>query len=355
MQPEHSQADRDLAALIEVMRQNVTAAPEIYRPGKFWDTLITTNLQMLRSEGIENFKRTVSNNYYNWLVTSVRDPQIKHALLGWLRNPSLAPLLSHLEEPVAGLRTTDKEQSYSLSRTASWRYKFFVGSIWETARRGDTLGLTSHLAEPDVGNPIRIRYRGKLISQDLANSIIEFTFATRSGVISEGCRVAELGAGYGRLAYVFAESCALTYCIFDIPPALAVAQWYLTAVLGKARIVPYSPGTNFGVVESNLSPGTVAFFTPDQMEMFPDGWFDLSQTISTLPEMPAHQSAHYLGLLAAKSRRAVFLKQWRRWRNVADDFELREESYRFPTPWHLAARRVDPIQPAFFNQLWLRL
>ena len=96
MQPEHSQADRDLAALIEVMRQNVTAAPEIYRPGKFWDALITTNLQMLRSEGIENFKRTVSNNYYNWLVTSVRDPQIKHALLGWLRNPSLAPLLSHL-------------------------------------------------------------------------------------------------------------------------------------------------------------------------------------------------------------------------------------------------------------------
>ena len=354
MQSDHNQADDDVAALIELMRRHVTVAPEIYRPGKFWDELIASNLEMLRTDGIANFKRTISNNYYNWLVTSVRDPQIKHAFLSWLRSPSLAPLLNHLEEPVTGLRTLDQEHSYALSRSASWRYKFFVGSIWETARQGDTLGLTSRLAEPEIGNPIRIRHRGRLISQDLANSVIEFTFAAHSGAICDGCHVAELGAGYGRLAYVVSESYALTYCIFDIPPALAVAQWYLTTVLGKARIMPYSPDTDFRSFESKLLPGTVAFFTPDQILMFPDGWFDLCQTISTLPEMPSHQSSHYLELLAAKSRYTIFLKQWRRWHNVADDVELREEDYGFSAPWALAARRIDPIQPAFFNQLWLR-
>jgi putative sugar O-methyltransferase len=347
------QADGYVMALIESMRREVANAPEIYRPGQFWDGLIAANLEMLETEGVGNFKRTVSNNYYNWLVTSLRDPQIRHALVGWLKRPSLGPLTSRMEDPATGLRTTGGEGTLALQRTAAWRYKFFVGAIWEAARRDDPRGLTKRLAEPEIGNPLRIRHRGRLISQDLANSIIELTFVARSGVVCDGCRVAELGAGYGRLAYVFANTCALTYCIFDIPPALAIAQWYLTAVLGSDRVVPYAPGDDFSAVASQLRPGVVAFFTPDQMEMFPDGWFDCTQTISTLPEMSARQSAHYLDLLASKSGHAVFLKQWRRWRNEADDVEFRERQDALPAPWRLAARRVDPIQPAFFNQLWL--
>ena len=286
--------DSDAAAMIEAMCHGVAEGPDIYRPGRFWDGLIAANLEMLKTEGIANFKRTVSNNYYNWLVTSPRDGQVQRALRGWLRRPTLAPLLNHLEEPAAGLRTTDREGSFTLSRAASWRYKCFVGAIWEAARRCDTQGLTERLSEPEVGNPIRIRQRGRLISQDLANSIIELMFVAESGVVRDGARVAELGAGYGRLAYAFAETAPLTYCIFDIPPALGVAQWYLTAVLGADRVVPYSRCDDFSVVEPQLTPGAVAFFTPDQIEMFPDGWFDCTQTISTLPEMPARQSAQYL-------------------------------------------------------------
>jgi putative sugar O-methyltransferase len=343
-----------IGAVIEEMRERVAAGPEIYRPGEFWDGLIAANLEMLEAEGIASFKRTVSNNYYNWLVTSPRDPQIQRALAGWLRRPTLAPLVNHLDERAAGLRTTDRDRSFTLSRAAGWRYKFFVGALWEKARREDTRGLTERLSEPEAGNPIRIRHRGRLISQDLANSIIELTFVARSGVVRDGSRIAELGAGYGRLAYVFAQACSLTYCVFDIPPALGVAQWYLTDVLGADRVVPYSPCDDFGLIESRLKPGVVAFFTPDQMEMFPDGWFDCTQTISTLPEMPARQSAHYLELLAAKSRHAVFLKQWRHWRNQADDVELDEQQCTLAPPWRLTTRRADPVQPAFFNQLWTR-
>jgi putative sugar O-methyltransferase len=349
-----SQADRDVAASIDLMRWGVANGAEIYRPGEFWDGLIAANLEMLRTEGIANFKRTVSNNYYNWLVTSLRDPQFRHVTLQWLRRPTLAPLLNRLDEPPTGLRTLDRDQSYALDSADSWRYKFFVGALWETARRDDTRGLTSRLSEPEIGNPIRVRHQGRLISQDLGNSILEFGFAARSGVIRDGCRLAELGAGYGRLAFVFAKAYELTYCIFDIPPALAVAQWYLTAALGFDRVVHYAPGHNFATVEARLKPGVVAFFTPDQMEMFPDGWFHCTQTISTLPEMPAHQSARYLELLAAKSGSAIFLKQWRQWRNPADGADLREQHYCLPAPWRLAARRTDPVQPLFFNQLWLR-
>ncbi|HEX4435949.1 MAG TPA: putative sugar O-methyltransferase [Solirubrobacteraceae bacterium] len=336
------------------MRQGVVAAPEIYRPGEFWDGLIATNLEMLRSEGIANFKRTVSNNYYNWLVVSLTDPQVQHALKRWLRRPTLGPVLNRLQAPATGLRTLDRADTYSLSGAAAWRYKFFVGEAWETARREDLIGLTDRISEPLVGNPIAVAHRGRSISQDLANSVIELMFASRSGAVGDGARVAELGAGYGRLAYVFAQAYQLTYCIFDIPPALAVSQWYLTNVLGPGRVLPYSATEDFERIEPALKPGVVAFFTPDQMEMFPDRWFDCTQTISTLPEMPARQSSHYLDLLAGMSKSALFLKQWMHWRNEMDDVDLQESHYRLPPPWHLAERRVDPIQPAFFNQLWMR-
>ncbi|MGA2321985.1 MAG: putative sugar O-methyltransferase [Solirubrobacteraceae bacterium] len=348
------QAPESVEALIESMRRGLADAPAIYKPGEYWDELVAANLEMLRTEGIENLKRTVSNNYYNWLVTALNDSQLHRAIRGWLERPTLAPLVNHLETPATGLRVLNKEGSFALSRSSSWRYKFFVGAIWEVARREDRSGLTERLCEPAVGNPIRVRHRGRLISQDLANSIIELTFVGRSGVVREGSRVAELGAGYGRLAYVYAEACPLTYCIFDIPPTLAVAQWYLTEVLGPERVVPYAPDGDFGAVEPRLKPGVVAFFTPDQMEMFPDGWFDCTQTISTLPEMPRPQAMHHLDLLSAKSGRAVFFKQWKELRNNADNSELAEPDYALPQPWHLAARRVDPVQPGFFNQLWLR-
>ena len=348
-------ADREVAAVIEAMRQAVADGPDIYRPGAFWDVLIARNLEMLEAEGIANFKRTVSNNYYNWLVISRRDPQVRRAAINWLRHPTLAPLINHLEpESATGLRTPAEARSFALSRLGRLCYRFFVGAMWDTARRDDRLRLTRRLSEPEAGNPIRIHHRGRLISQDLANSIIELTFAARSDAVGDGSRVAELGAGYGRLAYVFSQAFALTYCIFDVPPALAIAQWYLTSVLGPDRVVPYAPRSDFSELEPRLTRGVVALFTPDQMELFPDGWFDCTQTISTLPEMPARQSAHYMGLLSAKSARAVFLKQWRRWRNEADGVELSEDQYQLPKPWRLAARRVDPVQPAFFNQLWLR-
>lgn len=346
--------DFEVAALIDEMGAGLTNAPAIYRPGEFWTGLVAANLEMLKSEGIGNFKRTVSNNYYNWHFTWRRDPQIRRAMEGWVKRPTLAPLVNRLTGPASGLRTTVVDQPFALSRAAAWRYKFFVGAIWDGARRDDPSNLTSRLSEPTIGNPIAVRHRGRLISQDLANSIIEFNYAARSGVMRDGCRVGELGAGYGRLGYVFAQACEGTYCIFDIPPALAVAQWYLAKVLGQARIVPYSRLADFASREPQLGPGKVAFFTPDQLELFPNGWFDCTQTISTLPEMPANQATHYLELLAAKSRRALFLKQWRSWANPGDGSDLKEEHYVLEPPWQLAERREDPVQPAFFNQIWLR-
>ncbi len=135
---------------------------------------------------------------------------------------------------------------------------------------------------------------------------------------------------------------------------MAISEWYLTSTLGPERIVPYGGEPDIEALSRPVARGRVAFFRPDQLERFPDRWFDLCQSISTLPEMPRRQSDHYVSLLAAKSDRHLFLKQWRDWHNPADDAHYTEESYSVPAPWRLKARRVDPVQTQFFNRLWER-
>jgi putative sugar O-methyltransferase len=351
-QPEHRPEDVEVAAWIEEMRRHVAEGPAVYRPGAFWTDLLERNLAMLRADGIRRFKRTVSNNYYNWLVTSWLDPQLRNAVLGWLRHPSRDPLQARME-PAHAVRTMARDDAFDLSPVAARRYRLFVAATWERARREDRLGLSDRMEEPEIGTPVRLWSRGRLVSQDLANGIIECNYAARSGLVRDGARIAELGAGYGRLAHVHLAAADVVYCIFDIPPALAVSQWYLRELLGAHRVVPFDARRGAADIDA-LRPGQVAFFTPDQLELFPDGWFHLTQTISTLPEMPERQAAHFLALLAAKSSGEVFLKQWRRWRNEADGAELAEDWYALPPPWELVARRIDPVQPLFFNQRWRR-
>jgi putative sugar O-methyltransferase len=347
--------DDEVAAWIEAMRDHLAAAPEIYRPGAFWSELLERNLEMLRTDGVRNFKRTLGNNYYNWLVISLPDPQMRAAIRRWLQRPSLAPLRARIE-PARELRIAgqDGTTNLELSSKSARRYRFFVASTWEYARANDPLGLAERLEEPEVGNPLRLWTRGRVVSQDLANSIVECNYVARSGLVRDGAKVAELGAGYGRLAHAFSAVARLAYCIFDIPPALAVSQWYLGELLGRDRIVPFRPEVTPDDVAA-LRPGTVAFFTPDQLDAFPDGWFDLTQTISTLPEMPERQAEHYLRLLADKSSGELFIKQWKRWRNEADDVEFSEDRYALPAPWQRVARRTDPVQTQFFNQRWRRV
>lgn len=354
--PFDSRLSPDFFAILELtatIDDALERAPAIYRPGVFWRDLSKKNLAMIGASGIENFKRSVANNYFNWLVTSRHDPQHRNSLRFWLRHPSTAPLLNRIGK-ANGLSSPDRLEAFGLSLGDRLRYKFFVGCAWEMARDACRRTISETIAEPHLGNPIQIRQRGRLISQDLANSIIEWSFIEGADLEARP-RLAELGAGYGRLAYVAATARPdSVYCIFDIAPALPIAQWYLMQVLRQTNIRSYSPISTWAEIEKDLTPGSVAFFTPDQLELFPDEWFTITQSISTLPEMPAAQASHYLNLLAKKSGHALFLKQWRHWVNPPDQTELGEDAYVLPPPWNLAKRRVDPLQPEFFNRLWFR-
>lgn len=343
-------ADPTLAAMLE----EVAAAAPLYRPSRFWENLNAINLSMLSDHGLSNFKRTVAQNYFNWLVIRRNDSQFRRVFDAWLRKPSLQPLFNTLETPellktIIGLEKEVKSKQLLI-------YKLFVGMLWETTLRGDRSGLAASLEEPSLGNPIVLRRRGRCISQDLANSIREFNtlLEAEASLLGRPKRMAELGAGYGRLGHVLLSDPGTRYFIFDIPPALYVSQWYLSQLFPEERIFRFRHLDNFQAHADEISDCRIGFFTPNQLELFPAEFFDVFLTISTLPEMNEAQNRNYVAQMQRVTARLVYLKQWTTWENPDDKRAFTKQDVALDAPFHCILDRVDAVQDQFSEQVWRR-
>ena len=343
------------AARLREMAGELLRADRIYQPSKFWLNLNEVNIAQLKREGFSNFKRTLNQNYFNWGPASLGDNQIRNLLKKWLESPDVAPLLATLEGDHRLLNMFNKNMLDSGEKAKA--YVFFVGLLWWLASKDDPERLTSRLQEPLIGNPLRIRLRGKLISQDLANSIREYSVIQYFGArerLSHGV-VGELGAGYGRLAYVFLLASSCRYFIFDVPPALYVSQRYLAAALPQKKVFPFRSFATFSEIEAELKSADIAFFTPNQLALFPPTYFDVFISISALHEMRRDQIGNFLGIMGAATRDRIYLKNWSRWYNDADGVSIDEHTFRLPSPWNLILDRIDAVQDLFTERLYVKL
>ena len=342
--------DNDFHRVCDSMIQEIEKDSR-FLASKFWTDIGSKNMAMLESRGLDNFKRTVSQNYFNWVVGR-RAPMVRQAFRNWRKRPTLNPWRSSIEDDVTLSFTTD-DKPVTLTKKQKKEYRLFVTYLWDLMARIDKRNLRLHLSEPDLGNPIRIRLGEKLISQDLANSIIEANIvADLLDSPSSQCRVAEIGAGSGRLAHVFTEKLQGQYVIFDIPPALYVSQWYLSRLFPNKKIFQFRPFDDFSAIEAELSSADIAFFTANQITKFPDKYFNVMLSISTLPEMSREQVALYIDLFQKKCSEYIYLKQWKSWKNPLDETNIGPDDYIDSAEWKVILDRTDPIVPEFFNRVW---
>jgi putative sugar O-methyltransferase len=341
----------EVGAWLDSMRQELAQADGVFRASGFWEELNRINESMLLSEGLSNFKRTVSQNYFNWLIADRSHPfhsyVRRYARGEQLFDVSVLPEMNHL-------RLVNKEGALAVTADQIDAYREYVCHVWSVMEHEDASGVRHVVEEPLAGNPFPVRAEGRILSQDLATSIIECNTVRRLLGGKQAPVVAELGAGYGRLAHVCASALPGLYCIFDIPPALGIAQYYLTEVFGSEQIFQFRSFDDFEAIRAEVSAKRVALFTPNQLKQFPDGFFDIVLSISTLPEMRPDQVRLYLSEFSRLSSRGVYLKQWSHWKNPVDGTFLPEGSYELDDEWVLSARWQDPIIPDFFNRVWTR-
>ncbi|MCW4117008.1 putative sugar O-methyltransferase [Aurantimonas sp. MSK8Z-1] len=348
-----------LVEACETMRGEVDRAPELYRPSKFWEDFYRTNMEQLAGAGLSNIKLTANQNYQNFIPRSLRDPKLRpmlrwfrqnrspRALFSYIANPDKASLEGHLAQPTSQI-FGDDPASMAL-------YRAMVTLEWEFALANDPLGLCDRLVEPELGNPIRILHRGKLISQDLATSAIEINAmlpplyeAIGAGEIS----VLELGAGYGRLAHAILNTQRVKrYVIVDIPPALYASQWYISTLFPDLKVFTFRPFDSWDAVREEAEAADVLCLLPHQIEQLPDGFVDIALTVSSLHEMLPQQADNYLQQMARVSRHMIASKQYWVYNNPYDELVLRQEDYAWPAGFERIVLKNDPLNPVFFVEV----
>ncbi|MDG2528797.1 putative sugar O-methyltransferase [Caulobacter endophyticus] len=340
----------DILARSARMHEAVMRAAEVFHPSLFWRDIGRQNEGFIETYGLENFKRTISQNYFNWAVEGPYDPQMQVLLRAWADAPIPTPLECGLLGDPAVLSINDTE--YLTSPSAARGYTLFVGLLWWWLSQRDPGGHNLKLNEPDVGNPIRMEFRGQAISQDLANSLRDF-LRMEPHLAAENAVLAEIGAGYGRVGSVALQlRSSLRYWIFDIAPALAVSEWYLETTFPDRKVFRWRPFDRWEDVADEIAAADIALFTVDQLALVPDGSVDCFAAISALHEMRPEQIEAYMALMARTSR-AIYTKNWTTWRNPHDAFDFSSEALQAPGGWRTALEVVDPIIPAFTEKLFV--
>jgi putative sugar O-methyltransferase len=346
--------EAELLADLPAMWAEMDQAPAIVQPSEYWRTLNALNVRQLGDEGFARFKRTVNQNYFSWVPHTLHDDQLRALLIAWLRHPEPRAFTARLGD-VSTLEAGEQRINPFRSARARRIHAVFLGLLWEYVRRRDRRGILDRLEEPELGEPVTATYRGRRISQDLCNSVHELYAATAAlpdGAPGAG-GVLELGGGYGRVAWLFLEEFPRTrYILCDIPPALGIAQQYLSTLFPERRVFRFRHFEHHDEVGDELAAAQIAFITPNQLELLEPLGVDLFVNISSLHEMRPEQIAHYVEQVDRHTAGCFYMKQWQRWRNPQDDVEIRREDYPIPPHWEQVYEREHPIQRAFFHALY---
>jgi putative sugar O-methyltransferase len=326
------------------MFASVESGDERARPSKYWVELNRMNLAQLQQHGYENFKRTIALNYFTFVRILPWDAQIVFLL-------RVLPWHVSLRCIRGALFARKHDYFSSFNWVQSLLYNFLTLASWAYSRKFVSDPALLELREPEDGNPAVITDQsGALISQDLANSILEVSAIGAS--LAPGSAVIELGAGYGRDAYaMLATTPGLKYVVIDIAPALWVAETYLSHQFPDKRIFPYREFSEFSEIEAEFRECDIAFFLSTQITLLPAGLADLVINISSLHEMRAEQIAFYFSEFdrLLRDEGLFYFKQWKRGVVPFENVVILREDYPIPASWRCELSRQAPIQTRFFE------
>jgi len=293
----------------------------------FWHEFGKTHRDTIARCGFETFKRHVTG-YGSWQITKFSSRFTLYCLAALLQRGKL-PALAQIDwrdaepMPVWGEAVRDRNSPAQRLRA----YAFYCGLIWQYAALHDQIGCL-RLAEPSLGRPIPVWLHGRLISQDLANAALDLNAMASVIPLANARRVLEIGAGYGRLAYVFTSLFRdAEYTIADISPALAVSKNYLTAVTNEKKF---------------------SFVLPHQLDTMPDRSFDLVINVSSFDEMPPAVQNHYLQRIDRLCRGHLYLSGYHR--HLGEHVGLDDLPY--PENWTKLLDRRHEIFPLWVEKVF---
>ncbi|MBN1215986.1 MAG: putative sugar O-methyltransferase, partial [Candidatus Lokiarchaeota archaeon] len=306
---------------LNLMKQEFLKSRKELLPSNLWLLLNDKNISQLEKDGYKNFKITLALNYFTWIIQSYKiwqDDQIKFLLFN-------IPKLSVIKNLIHAFVFNFKYRIIKSSFLKSYFYNLLVFMLWRYTKKVDKENLLKKIDEPIEGNPPRIYKKKKIISQDLANSIIEYYSIMEKINKNNINSIMELGAGYGRTAYVFLKLIPkIKYIIIDIPPALYVAERYLSNQFREKKIFKFRKFKNFSEIKVEFEESDIIFLLPSQIELLPHKIADLFINISSFHEMRLDQIQYYFDYIDNLINKYIYIKQWKVSKNHYDKLIITE-------------------------------
>ena len=332
---------------INAMFSTLAKAEPLARPSRYWEELNKMNLAQLKEHGYDNFKRTLALNYFTWVRILPWDSQIAFLC----KKLSIPAILRSFK---TAFRISTQRYFSKIDVIQSFSYGLLGSLLWEYVLRIPLSEKLLALREPQEGNPPLLHPRANMrVSQDLANSLLEYD-SLQPAIRTPGT-VLELGAGYGRNAFVILSLHPnIKYVVVDIPPALWISEQYLSGIFPEKRVFRYRDFEKFEDVADEYENADVAFLLSSQLAALPPNSVDLVINISSLHEMRLDQVAYYIGRFDHVLRPGghMYIKQWKEAKVLFEGVTLVEEDYPIPSGWTKMMSRTARVQTRFFEALY---
>jgi putative sugar O-methyltransferase len=330
-------------ARIDAMFDGLAQGDPRARPSRCWEELNKLNLAQIGREGYPNFKRTLALNYFTWATMLPWNSQVAF----------LARFCSKRRLAAIVWRALTDSDTAIVGRVRRAAYDLISLLLWEYILQVVPAELLS-LREPSEGNALLVFPRpGMGVTQDLGNSILEYR--SFGPALPARPTIVELGAGYGRNAYVI-----LNYkpdakiIIIDIPPALWIAESYLSSMFPQKKVFRFREFADFKDVAIEFERADIVFLLSTQITLLPNDVADFVLNISSLHEMRPDQISFYFQQFDRLLRNGghMYTKQWRETKVLFEEVTLVERDYPLPAHWTTVFSRQAAVQTKFYEALY---
>ena len=331
------------------MIAEINSAAPVFHPSKLWERFARQHAAEIDRHGFAQLKKTLGMNYFNFALIGILAQSFWPAFWEWIKSPTGNPLAARMADD------PDAPPALKYIGLPGKLYAIYIALLYNQTRRRDRDDLLSKIEEPLFGGPHLVRLsNGRTTSQDLCNSIFEYYSIVRGNRVAPDRPIIEVGAGYGRLAYVFLKARpGCKYWIIDLPPALYVAQQYLSTVLPDRKVFTFRHFETFDEVAAEVAASDICFFSANQIQRLPDKVAGAFIAISNLHEMRREQIDFYFDEIDRLLCGVFYTKQWLRSRTTAEEgFVLRRGEYPVKPGWQTIYDDRHPFQGWFFHAMY---
>jgi len=214
--------------LLEVMLNDMEAAPKLYQPTQFWKYGVQKVLDDIRCHGVKRFRALSS-------------------ALGFFVPTYAFPIFCQQSEVCLQIERILAENTVprwqlSLNQFLSGKLHAFNDYRVYLATLQDSYPYLDRVSESNVGEPVeQFTFGGQRFSRSFLNYLLGLNFLKMCCDLSQVNTVLEIGGGYGTLGEILLGD-TRNHCFYvdiDIPPTSFVSTYYLKQVIGKPYVGDY--------------------------------------------------------------------------------------------------------------------